>query len=165
RGEALVWFLLFVGNWYLARHNYPDSIGDPLWSVSIEEQFYVTWPLLFVLFGARRLVAVGISLLAVATATRVVLVNAGTLPPGIWCNSLARVDPIALGILLAALEHRLPALARPARGALLGLGALGLWACGMRGGFSGPGALILYPGVAVSCLVILVGVLGWSPGD
>jgi peptidoglycan/LPS O-acetylase OafA/YrhL len=164
RGEALVWFLLFVGNWYLAKHNYPDSIGDPLWSVSIEEQFYVTWPLLFVAFGARRLVLVGVSLLAIANVARVVLVNAGTLHPGIWCNSLARVDPIALGILLAALQDRLPTFSGRARAALVGLGIAGLWACGSLGGFAGGGALVLYPGVAVSCLVILAGVLGWNPG-
>lgn len=164
RGEALVWFALFVGNWYLARYNYPDSIGDPLWSVSIEEQFYVTWPLLFSVVGARRLVPLGLSLLAAATAVRVFLVSEGVRHPGIWCNSLARLDPIALGILLAALHTRLPRFGGRARVALAAAGIAGLWACGRLNTFFGPGALVLYPGVALSCLLILVAVLGWTPG-
>ncbi|MGZ5425661.1 MAG: acyltransferase family protein [Thermoanaerobaculia bacterium] len=165
RGEALVWFALFVGNWYLARYNYPDSIGDPLWSVSIEEQFYVTWPLLFTVVGVRRLVPLSFCLLATATATRAVLVSQGVVKPGIWCNSLARLDPIALGILLAAAQARIPRLGRRARAGLIALGIGGLWACGALNAFKGPGSLIMYPGVALSCFVILVAVLGWEPGS
>ena len=143
RGDALVWFALFVGNWYLARYNYPDSIGDPLWSVSIEEQFYVTWPLLFSVTGARRLVPLALGLLGAATATRVVLVTQGVLHPGVWCNSLARLDPIALGILLAALADAdsAPGAVR-VRVALVALGIGGLWACGRLNTFYGPGALV-----------------------
>jgi peptidoglycan/LPS O-acetylase OafA/YrhL len=165
RGEALVWFLAFVGNWYLARHNYPDSIGDPLWSVSIEEQFYVTWPLLFSVVGVRRLVPLGVALLAGAEATRAVLVARGVEHPGIWCNALARLDPIALGILLAASYARIPRLGGRARAALLAAGVGGLWACGRLAAFNGPGALVMYPAVAVCCLAVLVAVLGWAPGD
>jgi peptidoglycan/LPS O-acetylase OafA/YrhL len=164
RGEALVWFALFVGNWYLARNNYPDSIGDPLWSVSIEEQFYLTWPLLFSVTGARRLVPLALGLLGAATATRAVLVSQGVLHPGIWCNSLARLDPIALGILLAAVQTRIPRLGGRVRAALVVAGVGGLWACGRLNTFYGPGALVMYPGVALSCFLILVAVLGWAPG-
>jgi peptidoglycan/LPS O-acetylase OafA/YrhL len=164
RGEALAWFALFIGNWYLARHNYPDSIGDPLWSVSIEEQFYLSWPLLFSVTGARRLVPLSLVLLATATATRAVLVSHDVLHPGIWCNSLARLDPIALGILLAAVQARIPRFGGRVRAAVVAVGIGGLWACGRLNTFRGPGALVMYPGVAFSCLLILVAVLGWAPG-
>ncbi|MEO8056199.1 MAG: acyltransferase [Acidobacteriota bacterium] len=164
RGTALAWFAAFAGNWWFVRHNYTDSIADPLWSVGIEEQFYLTWPLLLSVAGVRRLVPLGAGLLVAATAVRVFLVSEGTLHPGIWCNSLARLDPIALGILLAGLEPRLPRLGGRARVLLAAAGLAGLWACGTWNAFKGPGALGMYPSVAVSCLLVLVAVLGWKPG-
>lgn len=164
RGAALVWFLAFVGNWFFARNNYTNTIADPLWSVSIEEQFYVTWPLLLSVVGVRRLVPLSLGLLAAATTTRAVLVSHGMAHPGIWCNSLARLDPIALGILLAAVQARVPRLARRARALLLAIGIGGLWWCGRMNAYTDTGALVMYPGVALSCLLILVAVLGWVPG-
>ena len=40
-------------------------------------------------------------MLATATVTRIVLVIRDVHHPGIWCNTLARLDPIAGGALLA----------------------------------------------------------------
>ena len=39
-------FFLFYGNWLCALRGYSHSCADILWSVSVEEQFYVIWPLL-----------------------------------------------------------------------------------------------------------------------
>jgi peptidoglycan/LPS O-acetylase OafA/YrhL len=39
-------YLLFVGNWVHAVFGRPESIAFPLWTVSIEEQFYLFWPLI-----------------------------------------------------------------------------------------------------------------------
>ena len=35
-------FLLFVGNWSSAFLGAPNNVAGPLWSVSLEEQFYIT---------------------------------------------------------------------------------------------------------------------------
>src|ERR1700677_1497524 len=48
--QSLPWYyvagyLLFVGNWVHAVFGGPNSICFPLWTVSIEEQFYLVWPL------------------------------------------------------------------------------------------------------------------------
>src|SRR4029078_13060227 len=80
----------------------------PLWSVSIEEQFYLTWPLVIRHFR-KHLHVICIGLIVCATATRFVLIKTGVEHPGIWCNTLALLDPIAGGALLAlVLKGRVP---------------------------------------------------------
>ena len=39
--RAGLWFSLLAGNWYIVFHGFPSSVIFPLWSVSIEEQFYI----------------------------------------------------------------------------------------------------------------------------
>src|ERR1017187_6729075 len=46
-------FTFFSGNWFICRHGWlPAYPVDPLWSISVEEQFYLAIPLL-VFFGRR----------------------------------------------------------------------------------------------------------------
>src|SRR5690349_20349803 len=68
-GKYLVAFALFAGNWACTLWGYPHSIAGQLWSVSIEEQFYLTWPLVLRRY-ADHVVAVACFLLVVAFAAR-----------------------------------------------------------------------------------------------
>src|SRR5689334_4184892 len=76
RGDA-VSSLLYYTNWHLilANHSYFVRMGNPsllqhLWSLAVEEQFYVIWPLLLVpglvLIGRKRLPLVVITGVAVS---------------------------------------------------------------------------------------------------
>jgi peptidoglycan/LPS O-acetylase OafA/YrhL len=67
RGDAIA-SLAYVANWHFiyAHQSYFDQFQQPslfrhLWSLSVEEQFYLFWPLVFAagmtLFGRRRLIA------------------------------------------------------------------------------------------------------------
>jgi peptidoglycan/LPS O-acetylase OafA/YrhL len=160
-GKFLLAFLFFSGNWACAWWNlYPTSLAL-LWSVSIEEQFYVIWPWLMRLFGSRMpLCACG--MLAVSTITRAFLIGTRTDLTGmdvrIWTNTLARLDPIAGGALLALLlRGRIPKHTLRRRVLWIGGGGAGLWIAGSV--LKDPGWiwLLTYPLAAAACVAILFG--------
>lgn len=68
---GFLWVLFYVGNWNSALYGGRAPLGalGHTWSLSVEEQFYLLWPIVFVLvtrrFHDRRKVAYG---LAAATA-------------------------------------------------------------------------------------------------
>jgi peptidoglycan/LPS O-acetylase OafA/YrhL len=158
--EHLGAYVALAGNWSTAILGYPNSVVGLLWSVSIEEQFYLLWPLLLTLAGRHRLGLV-VLMLAISFGSRLALVHAGTAHPGIWCNTLARLDPIAAGALVAfVLEGRRPGLGR-STSVLLGVGGLFLThGAAHFGDFAGPNSLFTYPAVAMGATACLVATLG-----
>jgi peptidoglycan/LPS O-acetylase OafA/YrhL len=120
-------YLLLSGNWVYVFLGLPHSIASPLWSVSIEEQFYLLWPLALRRLSRRQLVFAVIGLLVVANVIRVFLVYSHVLGAAIEYNTLARIDAIAFGILVAYfLGSEAPFLSLFSRSALA-LGSLVLW--------------------------------------
>ena len=79
------------------------------WSLSIEEQFYLVWPILFLIFlkilpgrkAVARMVFIAIGLLMV---TRALLYNAES-PLGGYFSTLARADALLMGCGFAILPH------------------------------------------------------------
>ena len=152
--EYFAGFALLSGNWVCAIAGFPASPFALLWSVSIEEQFYLVWP--WVVRGqARRIVTCAWGMLALASVTRLVMATRGVEHPGVWCNTLARLDPIAGGALLAF--YSTEAKGRPwaiVAGAAVLLGIGGFWSK------DGWGAMISYPVAAAAAVTILYGVIG-----
>jgi peptidoglycan/LPS O-acetylase OafA/YrhL len=99
-------YLLFLGNW--SETAVPSAVRI-LWSVCVEEQFYVLFPICLALAGGRlpalRPIAAG---LLVAWAMRAHLVVADASPGTIYKNTFARGDALLLGALLAQLLHARP---------------------------------------------------------
>jgi peptidoglycan/LPS O-acetylase OafA/YrhL len=129
--QSLPWYyvagyLLFVGNWVHAVFGRPESIAFPLWTVSIEEQFYLIWPVMVKTLKRRGMILSGIGLFLLATVCRIGFVLAGISGGYIYYGSTARCDSIALGILLALFVDRLPKLTSGAR-FLLVTGGLAGW--------------------------------------
>src|SRR3984885_11823437 len=118
-------YLLFAGNWVHAVFGRPESIAFPLWTVSIEEQFYLIWPLLVKKLERRGLIVSGIVIFLLATVCRIGFVLAGVSGGYIYYGSTARCDSIALGILLALFADRLPSLTSRARLLLISAGLVG----------------------------------------
>jgi peptidoglycan/LPS O-acetylase OafA/YrhL len=121
-------YLLLAGNWVYAFRGLPASVAIPLWSISIEEQFYLFWPPILRRITRRRLVYVVTVLLALANLARILLVATHASGAAIEYNTFARIDPIAFGILAACLlGDRLPHFS-PATRFGLALAALLTWA-------------------------------------
>jgi peptidoglycan/LPS O-acetylase OafA/YrhL len=166
---------LYAENWqlasdsvdYFAQHN-GASLVQHYWSLSIQGQFYVVWPLLVALVG---LIAVRVrldlwwSLLATmaiaftgSLAFSVYLTAANQ--PLAYFHSATRIWEFALGGLLALVIDRV-ALPRPVALLLGWVGVVGIAVCGMvlRVGSVFPGYLALWPTVAAA-LVIAAGATG-----
>jgi peptidoglycan/LPS O-acetylase OafA/YrhL len=153
-------FALFFGNWVCATYGIPFSVAGPLWSISVEEQFYIGWPLLLRFFGVNRLRQLAIALLLVALLTRILLVVYGVKHPGVWCNTLARLDPIALGALLAfTLSGRAPQLNNFIRIVLGAVAVAGWWLIARYLSQDGTSSVATYALSGLASVLLLVAVV------
>jgi peptidoglycan/LPS O-acetylase OafA/YrhL len=120
-------YLLLAGNWVYTWYGLPHSIASPLWSVSIEEQFYLVWPLALRRISRHQGVIAVIGLLLLANGVRAYLVFTHALGAGVEYNTFSRLDAIALGILVAyVLGDKPREISLLARSALAGA-SLSLW--------------------------------------
>ena len=73
---------------------------DPLWSVSVEEQFYLSWPLVVRYLTRRGVAITGVLIWSFSIAARWVLIREGFSP--LELSTLSRLDPIACGLLMSS---------------------------------------------------------------
>lgn len=92
-------YLLLAGNWISAIKGNPQSVIAPLWSVSVEEQFYLLWPLLVRKARISRLATTALAMLAASSIFRYIFLVAGL--TDLRKNTLTRLEPMALGIVIA----------------------------------------------------------------
>ncbi len=82
-----------------------------MWSLAVEEQFYLVWPIIVFFLSRRGLLNVSIALTAVALAARIAI-RAYDLPvEAAYQFTICRIDAIALGA-IAAIALRNPSLVR-----------------------------------------------------
>jgi peptidoglycan/LPS O-acetylase OafA/YrhL len=134
----LVGYLLFVGNWVNAAFGRPKSVCAPLWTVSIEEQFYLVWPALMKMLGRQGMIIAAVVTFLLATLSQIGVALTGLSSRYIYYGSTSRSGSLALGILLALFADRLPGLTRGMRLLLL--------AAGLAGWIASSGWLIDQPG-------------------
>jgi peptidoglycan/LPS O-acetylase OafA/YrhL len=95
---ALLSYVFLVGNWYTGLHGYLSTGLAPLWSIPIEEQFYLLWPLL--LRYATRRGLIFICFLAWICSQALVFIfcfHHALNNPTIWTNSIAQLQYFAIG--------------------------------------------------------------------
>ena len=54
-GDHWYWYVFFGANFAEAFQRGAGGIFQPLWSLSVEEQFYLVWPVLFLMADTRRI--------------------------------------------------------------------------------------------------------------
>lgn len=124
--ELVPYYYLFLSN-FLIEH---IPTLSPTWSVSIEEQFYILWPLLLLLLPARLLVSVVLALIAlnVSLAAGVFAIEPARAGPLVFVLPNATYAPLFLGALLAIALHSRDGFEIVAR--LFGHRTTALWGAG-----------------------------------
>ncbi len=92
-------YLTFFGNWATAHYNYaPSQALFLLWTISLEEQFYIIWPLVLLAlrFNKRSLLKLSCFLLIGTIAFRAWAIWSGWKHPAIYVTLWARLDPFVL---------------------------------------------------------------------
>lgn len=103
-GRALVAALTFHVNWLEGHHGYLPGGWDVLWSLSVEETFYLLFPLAAVLLRSERAFLLALAtLLIVGPVTRTLL---GDADPWREYAYLSCTDAIAFGCIAALTCHR-----------------------------------------------------------
>ena len=168
--KYLAGYLLLAGNWVTILLGVPRSVAHPLWSISMEEQFYLCWPPLVKRLSIQNMSIAAIIMLFMANAIRLLLyVFVHPINQSIWFNTFTRLDPIALGILLALLlVGKKIELGRRERILLLGVSLLALTGVSAFGNLDAnlqPMTLVgvfSYPVAALGCAGILLAMRGVS---
>ena len=129
----------YVTNWalILGHQSYFEAFARPslfrhLWSLAVEEQFYLLWPLAFAFcitrFGQRRLLAGAIAGALASTVLMWILFDPAN-PNRVFYGTDTRATPLLIGVALAFVWH--PERLKPKTGllapaALNAVGAFGL---------------------------------------
>jgi peptidoglycan/LPS O-acetylase OafA/YrhL len=157
----LVAYLLLAGNWMTAIYGPPPSFMSILWSVSVEEQFYLCWPVLLKATSRKAMAWVAGVLVGTAWITRISLARGTLNAYTVWPNTLARLDAIGFGILLAAAYGaELPNWKFHRRACLL---AVGLAAWLLAGHYAGPTSvytILGYPVMTLGSIAIFLAFAG-----
>jgi len=101
-------FLLFLQNWTFIRYGHTTDLSlVHLWSLAVEEQFYLIWPLVILLTSARGRIRLFIPLILLVLLARCIYYwyhPASAL--AIHYNTFFRIDSLVAGSLLCQV-HRL----------------------------------------------------------
>jgi peptidoglycan/LPS O-acetylase OafA/YrhL len=103
--RALFWGLTFLGNY---RPSSFSSLGH-LWSLCVEEQFYLLWPFVFSRVSLKNASRILLAVIGAAPIIRVALLAHGADWNTLHHHSESVADSIAMGCLLAMVQPRLHA--------------------------------------------------------
>ena len=97
--------LFYLSNYYQAMHGPTHGALSPFWSLALEEQFYLIWPLLFIISRGYRVPLLGLAIGGVWWQRWVVVWQEGHFD---WAYHAAdtRADHILVGCLLAIGLHK-----------------------------------------------------------
>lgn len=162
--------LLYVTNWHLvfSEQSYFDSWARPsflkhLWSLAVEEQFYLLWPAFFALVLVRlnRWLAVGlVTALALASALHMArLYEPGMDASRLYYGTDTRLGGLLLGAAVAMLPWRLAPAGLVGRGVMEAAGLAALAGLIALSWLLGEDSAILYRGGFLAVSLLTVGLI------
>jgi len=103
-----LWLWTYTSNFFIAATGSWASLSyvTHFWSLAIEEQFYLVWPLVVLTFSRPALERVCIGVIALALLLRIALALAGVNEVSIAVLTPCRFDALCVGGLLAVLARR-----------------------------------------------------------
>lgn len=103
----LLGLVTLSGNWLMAFDGLPPHAYAPLWSLCLEWQFYMLWPLVVLAVRDIRIAAIGMIVMPLIIR---LIAEAHGLPIGpVSVTTFARTDAFGIGALLAVIRFRIPA--------------------------------------------------------
>lgn len=76
--SKIAWYGSYTSNIYSFIHQKWDGMIGPFWSLAVEEQFYLVWPILILIIPKRKLLSFFYGCLVFATLFRYVSIEAST---------------------------------------------------------------------------------------
>ena len=100
-----IWYWTYLSNFIIARKHFRHGILDVSWTLAIEEQFYLVWPAVVLLFSRKVLLWICGGLVLTAIALRTCLFYHGAHPIFIMTMTPCRMDSLAIGAALSLLAR------------------------------------------------------------
>lgn len=106
--SVIGWHALYLSNMYPVWHSgaWPP-IGGHFWTLSVEEQFYIFWPLIVLIMPVRMITFVALTCCLLAPMSRVIfshIMGEGNL--AIWTVTTNALDLLCFGAFLAVTRHQ-----------------------------------------------------------
>ena len=102
------YFLLYVQNYWMGAHWFGTPLSRLLgfsWTLAVEEQFYLVWPLLVYFLGSRALLLLCAALVAAAPLLRMWILGASDNPMLMLASLPSHLDSLAIGAAICLISR------------------------------------------------------------
>jgi peptidoglycan/LPS O-acetylase OafA/YrhL len=99
--DAWLWHISYTVNFQMALAGKWIGITGPFWSLGVEEQFYLLWPLIMLFLPLRWLSPLLLALIAAGPFSRLICIDCGLSREALLYLPSSCLDALGLGALLA----------------------------------------------------------------